>query len=97
MTMINLVSAIDRIAFRIGEVEVAWYGLLIVLGMMTGLLIVLSQCRRIKLNTDDAVEFFLRVIPIAVVMARLLYVMVRPDEYFDPAVGRRIPPKHLWI
>lgn len=88
MTMINLVSAIDRIAFRIGEVEVAWYGLLIVLGMMTGLLIVLSQCRRIKLNTDDAVEFFLWVIPIAVVMARLLYVMVRPDEYFDPAVWK---------
>lgn len=85
MTMTNLLSAIDRIAFRIGSIEVAWYGILIVLGMLTGLLIVVSQVKRINLNFDDAVEFFLWVIPIAVVMARLLYVMVRPDEYFNSA------------
>ena len=83
--MTNLISAIDRVAFRIGSVEVAWYGILIVLGMLTGLLIVLSQCKRINLNFDDAVEFFLWVIPLAVVMARLLYVMVRPEEYFNSA------------
>lgn len=85
MTMTNLLSAIDRIAFRIGSIEVAWYGILIVLGMLTGLLIVVSQVKRINLNFDDAVEFFLWVIPIAVVMARLLYVMVRPEEYFNSA------------
>lgn len=85
MTMTNLLSAIDRIAFRIGSVEVAWYGILIVIGMLTGLLIVVSQVKRINLNFDDAVEFFLWVIPIAVVMARLLYVMVRPEEYFNSA------------
>ena len=83
--MTNLLSAIDRIAFRIGSVEVAWYGILIVLGMLTGLLIVLSQCKRINLNFDDAIEFFLWVIPLAVIMARLLYVMVRPEEYFNSA------------
>lgn len=83
--MTNLLSAIDRIAFRIGSVEVAWYGILIVLGMLTGLLIVLSQVKRINLNFDDAVEFFLWVIPLAVIMARLLYVMVRPEEYFNSA------------
>lgn len=83
--MTNLLSAIDRIAFRIGSIEVAWYGILIVLGMLTGLLIVVSQCKRINLNFDDAVEFFLWVIPLAVVMARLLYVMVRPEEYFNSA------------
>ena len=83
--MTNLLSAIDRIAFRIGSVEVAWYGILIVLGMLTGLLIVLSQVKRINLNFDDAVEFFLWVIPLAVVMARLLYVMVRPEAYFNSA------------
>lgn len=83
--MTNLLSAIDRIAFRIGSIEVAWYGILIVLGMLTGLLIVVSQCKRINLNFDDAVEFFLWVIPLAVVIARLLYVMVRPEEYFNSA------------
>ena len=84
--MSNLISAIDRIAFTIGSVEVAWYGILIVLGMMTGLTIVMTQCKRINLTSDDAIEFFLWVIPIAVIMGRLMYVAVRPDEYFDPAV-----------
>ncbi len=82
--MTNLLSAIDRIAFRIGEVEVAWYGILIVLGMLTGLCILLSQCKRIKLTIDDGIEFFLWVIPIAVIMARLLFVAVRPEYYFNP-------------
>lgn len=84
--MTNLLSAIDRVAFTIGNVEVAWYGLLIVLGMMTSLTIGLTQCKRIGLTTDDVIEFFLWVIPIAVVMGRLMYVFVRPDEYFNPAV-----------
>ena len=86
--MANLISAIDRIAFSIGSVEVAWYGILIVLGMMTGLTIVMTQFKRINLTTDDAIEFFLWVIPIAVVMGRLMYVAVRPDEYFDPAIWK---------
>ena len=86
--MYNTLSAIDRIAFRIGEVEVAWYGLLIVLGMLTGLLIVISQARRIRLDSEDIVEMFLWVIPLAVVMARLLYVMVRPEEYFAPEIWK---------
>ncbi|MBO7221591.1 MAG: prolipoprotein diacylglyceryl transferase, partial [Clostridia bacterium] len=49
--MTNLLSAIDRVAFTIGNVEVAWYGLLIVLGMMTSLTIGLTQCKRIGLTT----------------------------------------------
>ena len=31
----NLLSAIDRIAFTIGGVDVAWYGIIIVIGMIT--------------------------------------------------------------
>ena len=84
--MTNLLSAIDRIAFTVGNVEVAWYGILIVLGMMTSLTIALTQCKRIGLTTDDAIEFFLWVIPIAVVMGRLMYVFAHPDDFFDPAV-----------
>ena len=84
--MTNILSAIDRIAFSIGKVEVAWYAILIVLGMMTSLIIAMTQCKRIGLTTDDTIEFFLWVIPIAVVMGRLMYVFVRPDVYFNPEV-----------
>ena len=86
--MTNLLSAIDRIAFSIGDVEVAWYGILIVCGMMTSLIIAMTQCKRIGLTTDDAIEFFLWVIPIAVVMGRLMYVFAHPADFFDPVAWK---------
>jgi phosphatidylglycerol:prolipoprotein diacylglycerol transferase len=86
--MANLLLAIDPVAFRIGNIEVAWYAILIVLGMMTSLTIALTQCKRIGLTSDDVIEYFLWVIPIAVVMGRLMYTFVRPDVYFDPDVWR---------
>ena len=74
--------AIDRIAFRIGNIEVAWYGLLITLGMILALVIVCLHMKSLGLHADDGIEIFLWVVPLGVICARLLYVFVRPDEYF---------------
>ena len=74
--------AIDRIAFRIGSIEVAWYGLLITFGMIIALFIVCYHMKKIGMHADDGIEIFLWVVPLGVVCARLLYVIVRPAEYF---------------
>lgn len=78
----NLLSAINKIAFTIGNLEVAWYGIIIVIGMIAGLTIICFECKRVNLNVDDAVELFLWVIPLAVVFCRVFYVGARPDVYF---------------
>ena len=78
----EILSAIDKIAFRIGNLEVAWYGIIIVIGMIAGLAIVCFECKRINLELDDAVELFLWVIPLAVIFCRIFYVFARPDVYF---------------
>lgn len=78
----NLLSAINKIAFTIGNLEVAWYGIIIVIGMIAGLTIICFECKRVNLNVDDAVELFLWVIPLAVVFCRVFYVVARPDVYF---------------
>ena len=80
--METIISAIDRIAFRIGNIEVAWYGLLITMGMILALVIVCLHMKSLGLHADDGIEIFLWVVPLGVVCARLLYVFVRPDEYF---------------
>ena len=54
-----MLLAIDKIAFSIGGVDVAWYGIIIVIGMIAGLAIVCLECKRINLELDDAVELFL--------------------------------------
>lgn len=80
--METIISAIDRIAFRIGNIEVAWYGLLITMGMILALVIVCLHMKSLGLHADDGIEIFLWVVPLGVICARLLYVFVRPDEYF---------------
>lgn len=83
--MTYLLAAMDRIAFTIGGIEVAWYGLIIVMGMILALLYLMWHAKHVNLERDDAVELFLWIIPLAVVFARILYVAVRPDEYFAAA------------
>ncbi len=71
-----------RIAFSIGNIDVRWYGLIIVCGMLLGLLYVCNQAKKINLKSDDGVELFLWIIPIAIVFARLFYVTSRAKEFF---------------
>ena len=71
-----------RVAFTIGNLTVQWYGLLIVCGMLLGLLYACWQAKKIGITSDDAVELFLWLIPLAIVFARLLYVLPRAEEYF---------------
>lgn len=70
-------------AFSIGSIEVKWYALFIVFAMIIGLAYVCAQCKKINLNTDDAIELFLWIIPLAIVFARVLYIIPgRVKEYF---------------
>lgn len=71
-----------REAFHIGSLSVEWYGLIIVIGMIIGLLYACWQSKKVGLAPDDIIELFLWLIPLAIVFARLLYVLPRFDEYF---------------
>ena len=64
-----------REAFRIGSLSVEWYGLIIVIGMIVGLAYACWQSKKVGLTPDDIIELFLWLIPLAIVFARLLYVL----------------------
>ncbi|HPD02395.1 MAG TPA: prolipoprotein diacylglyceryl transferase [Clostridia bacterium] len=76
-----LLAAINRVAFSIGSLTVEWYGLILTSAMVIGLIYIIREGKRIDLKPDDSLELFLWIIPLAVIFARLLYVLVRPDEY----------------
>lgn len=69
-------------AFRIGNLSIEWYGIILTLAMLSCLVYGLFEGRRINLSKDDVLELFLWIIPLAIVFARFLYVIVRPEEYF---------------
>ncbi len=84
MDFMTTISSKDpRIAFSIGNIDVQWYGLIIVCAMIIGLFYVIRECKKVNLTGDEGVELFLWVIPLAVVFARILYIVPsRVDEYF---------------
>lgn len=80
--MFDSIFAIDRVAFSIGSLEISWYGIIIVFAMLLGLAYVCVQGKKVNLTADDGIELFLWVIPLAIIFARVFYVLPRADEYF---------------
>jgi len=78
-----LATASDpRVAFEIGSLSIRWYGVIIVSAMVLGLIYACVECKRIGLTSDDAIELFLWIIPLAVIFCRIFYVFPgRIDEY----------------
>lgn len=73
---------VDPVAFSIGKVSVAWYGIFITVAMVTALLISIKRVKRINVCSDDMLVLFLIAIPMAVIFARLGYVISNYKDYF---------------
>lgn len=63
----------DRIAFTIFGVDVAWYGIIISLGMILGVVVASIRAKRAGLHSDTIVDMAIIVIPLAIIGARIYY------------------------
>lgn len=75
---------LDRYAVKdlFGFLSVAWYGLIICLGMILGCAVVLyGAVKREKLNLDSFLDYFIFAIPFGVIGARVMYVLARLEHY----------------
>ena len=68
-------------AFSIGNFAIAWYGLIICLGMIFAVGYVIFRAGRIGIDSDQIIDFALFVIPIGVIGARLYYVLMELDSF----------------
>lgn len=71
----------DPVAFRIFGIEIMWYGVLISLGVLLGVLVALKECRRTGFKEDNLLDFLLMAIPSAIVGARAYYVIFSWNYY----------------
>lgn len=74
---------VERVAFRIGELEVAWYGIILTTAMLIGLLVAIRLVKRMDLKSEDLLELFLIAIPLAIIGSRLGFVAAHAKEFFD--------------
>lgn len=72
---------INPIAFRIGPIDVYWYGIIIALSIGTGFLIAKRRGREFGLDSNVFDDFLLWVLLPALVGARLWYVLFNLDYY----------------
>ena len=66
---------------RLGKIEIAWYAIMILIGMLLCLVRCRKELKRKGLPEDFYDSFFLSVIPIALVGSRLWYVISCPEEF----------------
>ena len=80
----SFVLAADRaIAFRIGSLEVRWYGILIAFAMLLGILIAMKQAKKHHLSEDDVITLCLFMLPAAILGARIYFVIFYGVPFSD--------------
>lgn len=85
--MINKNLALNPIAIHVGPFQVHWYGVIIATGVVLALILSVREGRRRGIPEDDFYDYLLWALPIAIICARIYYVVfqwpyyvVHPDE-----------------
>ncbi|MGE8206608.1 prolipoprotein diacylglyceryl transferase [Heyndrickxia sp. NPDC080065] len=79
--MESTITPLNPIAFRIGEISVHWYGIIIGVGIALGLYLVMKESERLGLNKDLFADLLIWAIPISIISARIYYVIFEWSYY----------------
>ena len=74
-------QAPNPIAFTLFGLEVRWYGILIGLGFMLGILISYLRAPKMNIKPDHVLDFCIFMIPFSIIGARIYYVIFEWDYY----------------
>ena len=74
-------SYLDPIAFKFGPLEVYWYGLIMATAVFVGLLLAMKEAERKNINPDAIVDLVITVLPLAILGARIYYVIFEWGYY----------------
>ena len=78
-------GTLSSVAFKIGDFEVYWYGVIITLGIITAFFYSAYRAKYEKIKFDDVIDMALWTVICGVVGARLYYVLTSLDQFLpDP-------------
>lgn len=76
---------LNRVAFELFGLPIYWYAIIIVTGIAVGLWLANREALRVGLKEDDMTNFILWALPIAIIGARLYYILFDFGPYLaDP-------------
>ena len=71
----------NPVAFQLFGQPIYWYGILISMGVLLGILLAMRNAKVFDVEQDSIIDFALLAIPLAIVGARLYYVIFEWDLY----------------
>ncbi len=78
---LGLSFTINRVAFSIGDFAIYWYGILIGTGMLLAMLYAFRMAPRLGINVDRMIDVIFIGAVMAVICARVYYVVFAPFKY----------------
>lgn len=75
--------AINPVIFEIGALSIRWYGLILGMGALAGLLLAIYEGKRFGISSDFFMDLLLIGAPTAIIAARIYYVAFQWDSYKD--------------
>lgn len=73
---------LDRVAFSIGGFAIYWYGIIIAMGFLLAVLYAFRRTKEFGLKQDDIIDGLIITVPLAIIGARLYYVLFNFSTYF---------------
>lgn len=75
--------AIDPVAFKLGPISVAWYGIIIVSAMLLAIYLTINEGEKRGISEDFVVDTAFWALPMGILGARLYYVLFELEFYLD--------------
>lgn len=72
---------LPRVAFSIFGIEIYLYAIFIFIGLVCGLLVAMREAEKTGQNKDLYLDFFLYTFPLAILGARIYYVIFSPNSF----------------
>lgn len=79
----NINLSISRIAFTIGGIHIYWYAIFIAIAILIAIIALKKDCKKYNINYNDILELMIIVIPVAIICARLYYVIFNIQYYLN--------------
>ncbi len=74
---------INKVAFKIFGIPIYWYGMIIAAGFILAVLLGMRRSRKESLKPEDVIDLVIFAAPVAIIFARLYYVIFQWDMYKD--------------
>ena len=75
------IQPLNRVALDLGGIQIYWYGIIIGLGVLLGLWLAIREAERRGLHKELFVDLILFAVPIAIICARIYYVIFQWSYY----------------